>query len=724
MSTDEKKYNAHTIITQFGIKSNLFNDAMKILTDLAIKSKELFKKHFDSWYSHFKNLYGVKITRDLFLKHTYYSIVLKTILLSKIGNHNDVEGEFTFFKKFFSYEEALFNWVDPDYYIKISNYNLHQKVSFSHEDLFYELYQQIFISETRHKIGEFYTSPTLVNEMVDDSYKLGMKVLDPSCGSGTFLIEILLRILRAPLGQDKKKEYITYIFGFDVNPLAILTTKTNILMLLLDFFDVENLNDTNLNIFLMDSLFPELMTLSLKFDIKQINHSFDLIIGNPPWLTYKDLHEKSYQYKVRELAEKILIKPPSQYTTHIELASVFFYAVPLKYLKIGGKIFFVITKSVLNGDHCYRFRSFRIFDQIEIWDFPEKYFFNVNHICLKATYIGKDNSIPIQAKFPIPVKIYDKNIKLKKKVMYNSLKLENDGARIILPEEDLSNFKELSESIYKNFFYQGATLVPRSLLFFKIDDKLENFYLISPDLDVNSRSKAQWKYTFNQTEIEKVFRYKTFLNMDLIPFCIKSFRNVFLPIDKNFQYNELYLKKYPKSLKFYKEIDDYYIKNKKSTSDINTLFSNVNYWNKLTKQVDNKVNIVIYNASGSNLKSAVIINRKKKLIIGSENYYFSTDSLYEAYFLSAIFNAPILSKAIKVIKSSRHIHKRPFSFPIPKYDDENSLHRALATKGKKYHTVVRDLVLNNPKINANKVRTFIHHKLTKLDELVNQIIFK
>ncbi|MCJ7650731.1 MAG: hypothetical protein MUP85_19140 [Candidatus Lokiarchaeota archaeon] len=495
-------------------------------------------------------------------------------------------------------------------------------------------------------------------------------------------------------------------------------------MILIDFLEIESIKDTNLNVFLMDSLFPEPSTKEQNYDVKQIYHSFDLIIGNPPWLTYKDLHEKSYQEKIRELAEEILIKPPSQYITHIELASIFFYAIPLKYLKINGKIFFVITKSVLNGDHCYRFRSFRIFDQIEIWDFPQSYFFNVDHICLKATYIGKENKIPIHSKFPIPTKIYDENIEFKKEVMYTSIKLEDDGARIILPEEDLMNFNEFSESSYKKYFYQGATLVPRSLLFFKIDDKLENSYLISPDLDVLSRSKAQWKQTFNQTEIEKPFRYKTFLNMDLIPFCIKGFRNIFLPIDKDFQFNEAYLEKYPKSLKFYREMNAYYIKNKKSTSDINTLFSNINYWNKLTKQVNTKANIVIYNASGSNLKSAVIINRKKKLIIGSENYYYSTDSQYEAYFLSAIFNAPILSKTIKLIKSSRHIHKRPFSYPIPIYDDDDPLHRALATKGKKYHTVVRDLVLNNPKINTNKVRTFTHHKLTKLDELVNQIIFK
>lgn len=724
MSTEEIKYNAHVIITQFGLKSAIFKDSMKILIGNAKKSAQSFKKHYESWYSHFKNIYGANITQDLFLKHTYYSIVLKTLLLSKLREKNNEKEEFAFFKRFFNDEERLFNWIDSDQIAKILDCNSDKRVSFSHKDLFYELYQQVFISETRHKIGEFYTSPTLAKEMIDDTYSLGMKILDPSCGSGTFLIEILLKILRTAIDGDKKLKSISYIYGFDINPLAILTTKTNILMILIDFLDINILNGLNLNIYLMDSLFPEQKIKEQGFNVKRIYHSLDLIIGNPPWLTYKDLHEKSYQEKIKDLAEEILIKPSSQYTTHIELASIFFYAIPLKYLKINGMIFFVLTKSVLNGDHCFKFRSFRIFNKIEIWDFPKNYFFNVNHICLKATYVGKDSKIPIQAKFPISAKIYDENIKFKKEVKYNSLKLQDDGARIILPEEDLLTFNEFSESSYKKLFYQGATLVPRSLLFFKIDDKLEKNYLISPDLDVLSRSKAQWKHSFNQTKIEKPFRFKTFLNIDLLPFCIKGFRNIFLPIDKEFQFNEAYLKKYPNSFNFYKEMNAYYIKNKKSTSDINTLYSNVNYWNKLSKQVNVKANLVVYNASGSNLKSAVLPNRKKKIIIGSENYYYSTDSQYEAYYLSAIFNAPILSKMIKLIKSSRHIHKRPFSYPIPIYDDDDPIHRALATKGKKYHTVVRDLVLNNPKINVNKVRTFIHPKLSKLDELVKQIILK
>ncbi|MBY8988636.1 MAG: hypothetical protein KGD61_09300, partial [Candidatus Lokiarchaeota archaeon] len=205
---------------------------------------------------------------------------------------------------------------------------------------------------------------------------------------------------------------------------------------------------------------------------------------------------------------------------------------------------------------------------------------------------------------------------------------------------------------------------------------------------------------------------------------IKQFKDVFLPINQDFELDKKYLRENRRALEFYNKLNLFYKENKKESSAINNLFLNLNYWNKLTKQVKNKQYIVVYNASGSRLKSAVIDNEEKAIIICSENYYYSTDSQNEAYYLSAIFNSPILSKNIKLIKSSRHIHKRPFSFPIPMYDHENELHRKLAKKSQKYHSVVQDLVNNNPKISSEKVRTFITQKLIKLDNLTKKVVFK
>ena len=479
-----------------------------------------------------------------------------------------------------------------------------------------------------------------------------------------------------------------------------------------------------INILLIDSLFPEQTKLKTETEISKLYQSFDLIIGNPPWLTYKDINDKSYQIKIRNLSETLKIKPRSQYITHIELASVFFYAIPLKYLKIKGVIFFVMPKSTLNGDHCYKFRSFSIFNKIEIWDFPNNYFFNVDHICLKAEYVGTKSEMKITEKYPIKAKIFNRNLELQDETRYSSFEYDERGAKIILPEKELKFLDLPSISLYKTKFYQGATLVPRSLVFFKIDKINDNFLEISSDSNINMRAKKVWKYSFQKKLIESKFGFKSFLNKDLIPFYIKDFKNVFLPVSRSLQWDEKLLSNNPKALSFYTEINKFYKKNKKGTSNIDSLILNLNYWNKLTKQAKNKQYIVVYNASGSHLKSAVIDNEEHDIVICSENYYFSTNSLNEAHYLSAIFNSPVLSKNIKVIKSSRHIHKRPFSFPIPLYDNDNELHRKLAKKSQKYHSIVQDLVFNNKNITSEKVRTFIYSKLEKLDLLTKQIVFQ
>jgi len=723
MNANKRLIDSQFIIEVLGLNSDICIQTIKSLKE-KIQIEKLYEESFLNWKRTFANIYGYEITPDLFLKHTYFTHTLKVILIFKLFNSLNFAEFYKIYDKnkleqIFEYD--FFFWTKFDESIVKKIYKIFQNLKFRKEDLFSGLYQQIFLPELRHRIGEFFTPLDLVQKMVDDSYRFGLKVLDPSCGSGSFIINIIIRILDSKESINLKTNAISKIFGFDINPLAVMTVRVNISLLQLEYFNNGNYVISNLNIILIDSLFPE----HFLQDFDNLYNSFDLVIGNPPWITYKDLKSKSYQAKIRNLANVLGIKPPSQYITHIELAAIFFYAIPFKFLKLNGEIFFVMPKSVLNGDHCHKFRAFSIFNKsLEIWDFPKHYFFNVNHICLKAEYIGRENNISIEKKYPIKTKLFNNNLELLEKTFYSSLRLENNGAKLLLPLQELEVINKLEESLYKQKFYQGATLVPRTLVFFNKDQKKDGYLIISSDLEILSRAKKQWEFSFKNKEIEERFQFKTFLNMDMLPFHLKHKKNVFLPINEYFDFDLESLKNYPKAFKFYTEMNALYQKNKKKTSKINSLFANLNYWNKLKKQAKNKHYIVIYNASGSNLKSAVINNQKQKLIIGSENYYYSTDLENEAYYLSAILNAPILSKYIKLVKSSRHIHKRPFMFPIPIFDKENLIHMKLAKKGKKYHTIVQDLFLNNPKIKSNKVRLIINNKLVKLDLLTKGIIFK
>ncbi|MFX0022765.1 MAG: Eco57I restriction-modification methylase domain-containing protein [Candidatus Hermodarchaeota archaeon] len=717
---------SNALVGFLGFGSEIYDQTIKYL-EACVNKEESYEKSFLKWKEVFSSIYGHEISSDLFLKHTYFTHVLKIIVISN-SNRKNLEFE-SIYRRYQEdhlnhiFKANYFFWVDLNQEITQMIYEKLKNLQFAKEDLFSDLYQQVFLPEIRHKIGEFFTPSNLVQKMVDDVYQMGLKVLDPSCGSGNFIINIIIKIINSKESLKVREKAIYNIFGFDINPLAVMTVKVNIYILLFQYFYSDANSIPKLNIFLIDSLFPELYEKDV--DLKSLYSTFDLVIGNPPWLTYKDLHDKHYQINIRNLSNKLGIKPPSQYITHIELAAIFFYAIPLRFLTLNGTIFFVMPKSVLNGDHCFKFRAFSIFNEkLEIWDFPKHYFFNVNHICLKAQYIGNEIEIPIQKKYPIKAKLYNSSLTLAEETLYSSLKIEYNGAKLLLPLKELNIITKLENSPYKDKFFQGATLVPRTLVFFKKIENTNGSLVITSDSEIMSRSKKQWEFPFKKKEIEERFQFKTFLNMDMLPFYIKRKKNIFLPINDQFDFDIEFLKSYPKALKFYQEMDAIYQKNKKKTSKIDTLFANLNYWNKLKKQKQNKSYIVVYNASGSSLKSAVIDNQKQNLIIGSENYYYSTDSENEAYYLSAILNAPILSKYIKLVKSSRHIHKRPFMFNIPLYNNDNLIHQKLAKKGKKYHTIVQDLFMNNPKIGSNKVRLIINYKLLKLDELTKKIVFE
>ncbi len=729
---DKRIITSADIARAFGLKSKIFNESVLFLKKKAsFNQKDLFNENFKEWKENYNEIYGESsISTDLFIRHTYFALLLKSLIiikLAKVKNLN-LERALRYLKSnnleiVHLVEFEKFYWIDisKELFEKIHNHLKFTK--FGLQDLFFDIYQQIFFTKTRHKIGEFYTPSNLVQKMVDDFYQFGVKVLDPSCGSGNFLIEIILKIINSDNSKELKLRAINNVFGFDINPLAVLTAKVNILLIFLEYFDRERDQIPPLNVLLINSLFPELTKEKIGFHISTFYNSFDIIIGNPPWLTYKDLSSKDNQIKIRNLAEELGIKPLSQYITHIELASIFFYQISIRFLKINGKIFFVITKSVLNGDHCYKFRAFSIFNNIEIWDFPSNYLFNIQYICLKAEYVGENDKTSIKGKYPIKTKIFNENLEIQEETLYSSIKIENKGAKLILPIKQLEVLNKISTSPYKDKFFQGATLVPRTLVFFKIDEKNDEHLVISTDPDIFSRAKKEWKYNFQNKRIEPNFQYNTFLNKDLIPFLLKKLRKVFLPVNDQLEFNLEYLKRFPNAMRFYNEMNKIYQKKKKITSEIETLFSNLNYWNKLSKQINNKTHMVIYNASGSNLKAAVIQNPKKKTIVGSENYYFSTESREEAYYLSAILNSPILSRNIKIIKSSRHIHKRPFSFPIPIYDETNNLHKFLVKHAIKCESIVQDFYLKNPKINTEKVKLFLNQELNFINDKVEQVIF-
>lgn len=110
-------------------------------------------------------------------------------------------------------------------------------------DLLKKLYQYLVPKKLRHDLGEYYTPDWLAERLLNQLGYDGdpnVRLLDPACGSGTFLTLALARVRekmefelwdRDPRRRRECAEKaLRNIVGFDLNPLAVIAARTNYLL--------------------------------------------------------------------------------------------------------------------------------------------------------------------------------------------------------------------------------------------------------------------------------------------------------------------------------------------------------------------------------------------------------------------------------------------------------------------------------------------------------------
>lgn len=171
-------------------------------------------------------------------------------------------------------------------------------------DLLKQLYQNLMPRKLRHALGEYYTpdwlAERLLNQLCGGPEK-GLpamippdkRILDPACGSGTFLVLAIKRIRayaeEQMLNEGRVLEQIlANVVGFDLNPLAVISARTNYLLALGDLLPHRR-GDISIPVYLADSILtPSLETsgtgqLSLLdrsgMRVKQPGYSFNTAVG-------------------------------------------------------------------------------------------------------------------------------------------------------------------------------------------------------------------------------------------------------------------------------------------------------------------------------------------------------------------------------------------------------------------------------------------------------------
>ena len=131
-------------------------------------------------------------------------------------------------------------------------------------DLLKQLYQQLFPKSVRHDLGEYYTPDWLAELTLDELGYDGdpdKRLLDPACGSGTFLVMALNRV-KAWFGEHRHecgfgeeellRKILRNVIGFDLNPLAVMAARTNYLLAVREL--LRHAGGVELPVYLCDSI--------------------------------------------------------------------------------------------------------------------------------------------------------------------------------------------------------------------------------------------------------------------------------------------------------------------------------------------------------------------------------------------------------------------------------------------------------------------------------------
>ena len=680
-------------------------------------------------------------------------------------------------------------------------------------DLLKKLYHELFPRKVRHDLGEFYTPDWLAEYVLDELGYDGnpdKKILDPACGSGTFLVMAIKRIIKwysknrfsVTFGYDTlAKKIINNVIGFDLNPLAVVAARTNYLIAMTGL--LRAIGGFEIPVYLCDSVvtptqredlfkeqflelriapfktplkipikiaedrillgrYTELIDTSLRsgysvddfiaylehsgFDVsadeplhrelyeklltltregkngvwaRVIKNAFapvfvekvDFIAGNPPWINWESLPEE-YRNSTKILWENYGLFTLSGQDARLgggkkDFSMIFTYSSVDNYLKIGGKLGFVITQSVFKtkgaGDG-FRRMKFRKNDKdfylkpIRVTDMSDFQPFE-GATNRTAVFVCKKSTRPF--KYPVPYIVWKKAVrgKISPELMLDEVKRRVKRIRMdaipVDPENPTSPWltapkkaipailKVIGKSDYKAF--EGVnTGGANGVYWIEVLKELPNGDLIIRNLANVGKKKVKQV----EAVIEPDFVYPLLRGRDVQRWRAKPSCHIIMVHDpiKRIGYPEREMKiKYPKTYAYLKRFEDVlrrraaYRKYFSGDAPFYTMYDVGPYTMAEWK--------VVWADMGDYVAPAVVSKERSNLVLPEHHVMFvSLDNPQEAHFICAV-----LSSSISMITSwayttsygkSAHLVE---NISIPRFDPSNKIHLRLSELSRLCH---------------------------------------
>lgn len=736
-------------------------------------------------------------------------------IFRRLGILNFLEGDF------FSW--YLYLWDDETGVILQTLIEAFEKYDYSiivlerdiARDILKNLYYELLPAVLRKNLGEFYTPDWLAEFLLDElqpQIKEETLFLDPTCGSGTFLVMLIKKIMNyygSGISSSKLLKIITNsVAGYDLNPLAVICaranyiialgellseceepieipvylcdamltvlegyeesedcyvipTKAEIFILPKKLVDIEKVNIVldivndsirrggNVKLFekqLMREL-PELnQSLSEKeyqvlkdFYVKMevlnkknldgvwanvIKNAFapvfqrkaDYIVGNPPWIDWQNLPEnyresiQKYWYDYHVFDHKG--QKAQLGSAHDDISVLMTYVIMDNFLKDGAKLAFVINQNLLQasggGDG---FRKFTIKEKTPVKvesvnDFVEVEPFKDLGVNNKTATIilrkGEANSYPV---------LYKKWRKCSKKVIGSNESKEGVLERKIActelyasPIHEYNSPWMIAAGNEKKLFdkminkkgspayraRKGVDTSANAIFWVTEKKKIKNDLILIDNSPENSRKKISQISDF---PVEKACVYPLLRGKDVKKWKYHIEYSILLPYKKDGKVmeKEELLSDCPNLFDyFYLDTHDF----------IPVLTERATYKKFILRQDEHAPEYSLYNigkytfspykviwkALSKDVAAVTISNADNRMLIPDHNLLMvPLENEMEAYYLTGILNADIISQFVNAYVAwfiSGHILER---IKIPQYCEENELHKEIAILSKEAH---------------------------------------
>jgi hypothetical protein len=631
--------------------------------------------------------------------------------------------------------------------------------------------------------------PVSVPVYLADSIRLPDLDVGVYSGVKTFKIEAEKRILRLPLdiardptltdrvlevvreyaktiadGEKPKLDDFENLLSQRIQPTVEGRMGTNVAKVLFETAQImaaliKEKKDT-VWAFILKNLYKPLFLRDQKFDV---------VIGNPPWLSYRYVESTDYQVFLKKAIleqHKLLGSERAELITQMELATLFFARASDLYLAKDGTISFVMPRSLFVSDQHHNFRKGLFSPKMKFVEFLDLEdvdpLFRVPS-CVVTAQKGT-------TQYPVDTIVFQGKLEKKNARMSEAVEtLTQTKKRFEYYEIGQRSFLESQEfgkvlkaigkgrrSPYYESFTQGATIVPTEVWYvdvvahpkFGIDPTAPRLRTAQRAIE---RAKEEYKDVRVEGEVESEFLFGVVTGSELAPFCVTQLQIAVLPIEPNagayrvLDSVEAGRKGYGLLKSWLVNAENIWKEKRGEKADKMNIYQRLDYSRGLTKQSPRATYKVLYNTSGTYLVSCVLKNRPWTLktdsaqikisgvISDHKSYFYDTDNYEEALFIAALLNAPIVDSLIKPMQSrgqfgERDIVKKVLELPLPKFNPHNKKHMELVELAKQAQTKAEklavDLELKYSGIGKIRqlIKVEIEEEVLKIDRIVRDLI--